>query len=72
MACLEARRAGDGLAAGHRRGQAYEIKPLHDAGLHGEGMTIAIVSFDKFTPSDVDLFDQQLRHHGAPPVDVVH
>ncbi len=51
---------------------AYEIKPLHDAGLHGEGMTIAIISFDLFTPSDVTLFDQTFGIHGAPPVDVVH
>src|SRR5204863_6332202 len=51
---------------------AYEIKPLHDAGLHGEGMTIAIVSFDKFTPSDVTLFDHDFNIHGAPAVDIVH
>jgi kumamolisin len=51
---------------------AYEIKPLHDAGLHGEGMTIAIISFDLFTASDVTLFDQTFGIHGAPPVDVVH
>jgi kumamolisin len=52
--------------------KAYEITPLHDAGLHGEGMTIAIISFDTFTPSDVDLFDQRFGISGAPPVDVVH
>ena len=52
--------------------KAYEIAPLHDAGLHGEGMTIAIVSFDTFTPSDVTLFDSNFGIHGAPPVDVVH
>ena len=63
--------AGDGLLP-DTVAAAYEIKPLHDAGLHGEGMTIAIVSFDKFTPSDVTLFDQTFGIQGAPPVDVVH
>jgi len=52
--------------------KAYEISPLHDAGLDGQGMTIAIVSFDTFTPSDVDLFDRNFNIAGAPPVDVVH
>lgn len=51
--------------------RAYEIEPLHNAGLHGEGMTIAIVSFDTFTPSDVDLFDQRFNNAGAPPVEIV-
>ncbi|MEO8625551.1 MAG: protease pro-enzyme activation domain-containing protein, partial [Candidatus Limnocylindrales bacterium] len=63
--------AGDGLLP-DTVAAAYEIKPLHDAGLDGEGMTIAIVSFDKFTPSDVTLFDQTFGIQGAPPVDVVH
>ena len=39
--------------------RAYEIDPLHEAGLHGEDQTVAIVSFDTFTASDVDLFDQR-------------
>jgi kumamolisin len=51
--------------------RAYEIEPLHNAGLHGEGMTIAIISFDTFTPSDVDLFDQRFNNAGAPPVEIV-
>ena len=63
--------AGDGLLP-DTVAAAYEIKPLHDAGLHGEGMTIAIVSFDKFTPSDVTRFDRDFNIHGAPAVDVVH
>jgi kumamolisin len=63
--------AGDGLVP-DTVATAYEIEPLHDAGLHGEGMTIAIISFDKFTPSDVTLFDHDFNIHGAPPVDVVH
>lgn len=48
--------------------KAYEISPLHDAGLHGEGMSIAIVSFDTFTPSDLPDFDAQMGISGAPNV----
>ena len=47
---------------------AYEISPLHDAGYLGDGMTIAIVSFDTFTPSDIDTFDRQMGISGAPAV----
>jgi kumamolisin len=50
--------------------RAYEIEPLHDQGLRGEGQTIAIVSFDTFTPSDVDLFDQR-EGLDAPDVEIV-
>jgi kumamolisin len=52
--------------------RAYEIQPLHDAGLHGEGLTIAIISFDTFTPSDVTRFDERNAIVGAPPVEIVH
>ena len=51
--------------------RAYEIEPLHEAGLHGEGMTIAIISFDTFTPSDVALFDQRFNNSGASPVEIL-
>jgi len=51
--------------------RAYEIGPLHDAGLHGEGLTIAIISFDTFTPSDVTRFDERSGIVGAPPVEIV-
>jgi kumamolisin len=50
--------------------KAYEIDALHDAGFHGEGQTVAIVSFDTFTPSDVDKFDQREGFAG-PPVEQV-
>ena len=50
---------------------AYEIKPLHEAGFRGEGMSIAIVSFDTFTPSDVELFDERVGIAGAPDVELV-
>jgi kumamolisin len=49
---------------------AYHIKPLHDAGFHGEGMTIAILSFDSFNPSDVALYDKTFGITG-PPVERV-
>jgi kumamolisin len=39
--------------------KAYEIQALHDAGLNGEGQTVALVSLDTFTDSDVDLFDSR-------------
>ena len=62
--------AGDGLVPG-TVATAYEIDALHDAGLNGEGMTIAIVSFATFTPSDVELFDQTFGYTGGTPVELV-
>jgi subtilase family serine protease len=50
--------------------RAYEIEPLYAAGLHGEGQTVAIVSFDTFTPEDLDRFDSQLGIQ-SQPVDIV-
>ena len=47
---------------------AYEIAPLQAAGFTGQGMNIAVVSFDTFTPSDLPLFDQQVGISGAPEV----
>ncbi len=46
--------------------RAYEIEPLHALGLRGEGQAVAIVSFDTFTPSDVDLFDERFAIDSAP------
>jgi len=62
--------AGDGLVPS-TVSKAYEIDPLHDAGLNGEGMTIAIVSFDTFTPSDVELFDRNFGYTGGTPVELI-
>lgn len=62
--------AGDGLTP-TTVSTAYEIDSLHDAGLNGEGMTIAIVSFDTFTPSDVELFDRNFGYTGGLPVELV-
>lgn len=39
--------------------RAYEIEPLHEAGFRGEGQVVAIVSFDTYTASDVDFFDER-------------
>jgi subtilase family serine protease len=50
---------------------AYEISPLHDAGFLGDGLNIAIVSFDTFTPEDVPVFDAQMGITGAPQVQKV-
>ncbi len=51
--------------------RAYEIAPLHEAGLMGDGLSIAIVSFDTFTPNDVTRFDRQMGITGGPPVESV-
>jgi kumamolisin len=61
---------GDGLVP-EIVSRAYEIEPLHDAGLHGEGMTIAIVSFDTYTPSDVALWDQRFGNADGLPVELI-
>jgi subtilase family serine protease len=50
---------------------AYEISPLHDAGFLGDGLDIAIVSFDTFTASDLPVFDRQMGITGAPDVQKV-
>ncbi len=62
--------AGEGLVPS-TVATAYEIEALHDAGLNGEGMTIAIVSFATFTPSDVELFDETFGYAGGTPVELV-
>jgi hypothetical protein len=41
--------------------KAYNVLPLHKLGLHGEGQTVAIVSFDSFNDSDVRAFDRQFK-----------
>ncbi|MGI8928085.1 MAG: S53 family peptidase [Candidatus Limnocylindrales bacterium] len=50
--------------------RAYEVEPLRAAGFNGEGQTVAIISFDTFTSSDVELFDQR-EGIDAPPVEIV-
>ncbi len=43
--------------------RAYDVTPLHDRGLRGQGQTIAIVSFASFRDQDVDEF---ARRQGLP------
>jgi subtilase family serine protease len=50
--------------------RAYEIESLHADGFRGEGQSIAIISFDTFTPSDIDVFDEHVGITG-PPVENV-
>jgi kumamolisin len=38
--------------------RAFEFEALRALGLHGEGQTVAIVSFDTFDPADVAQFDR--------------
>jgi subtilase family serine protease len=51
--------------------KAYEIDALHAAGFHGEGQTVAIVSFDTFYPADIDAWDLRMGITAAPPVEKV-
>ena len=48
---------------------AYDYAPLHDAGITGEGQTVAILSLDTFLDSDVAAFDAEVGITGAPPVE---
>ncbi len=48
--------------------KAYNVVPLHDRGLLGQGQTIAILSFDSFKQSDVDDFDRRVGIKDAPAV----
>jgi kumamolisin len=50
--------------------RAYEIEQLHAAGLHGEGQTVAIVSFDTFYEDDIDAWDEEMGITG-PAVESV-
>jgi kumamolisin len=40
--------------------RAYEIESLHNAGFHGEGQTVAIMSLGAFNPDDIAAFDQAM------------
>ena len=45
---------------------AYDTIPLYEAGLLGDGQTIAIVSFDTFTQNDIDTYDKEYGIDGPP------
>jgi subtilase family serine protease len=53
---------GDALAA-------YNVKPLRDRGLRGQGQTIAVLSFDSFRDEDVAAFDRAAGIRGAPDIE---
>jgi kumamolisin len=44
---------------------AYDVAPLHDAGVEGQGMTIAVYSAATFDPTDLATFDE--RYGISPP-----
>ena len=48
---------------------AYDITPLYDAGVFGTDQYIAIVSFDTYRPSDIEVFEQELGIVDAPPIE---
>jgi kumamolisin len=50
--------------------RAYDIAPLHTAGLNGDGQTIALPEIDTFKQFDIDYYD---RTYGitAQPVEVI-
>jgi pro-kumamolisin-like protein/subtilase family protein len=48
--------------------KAYEIEPLWEAGIRGEGQTVAIVALDSFRDEDIAAYDQLMGIEGAPKV----
>ncbi|MGH2808524.1 MAG: S53 family peptidase [Actinomycetota bacterium] len=51
--------------------QLYNIEGLHDAGIDGEGVTVAIFTLYTYNESDVQAFDERYGIEGAPPVERV-
>ncbi|MEA2480199.1 MAG: hypothetical protein QOJ07_2121 [Thermoleophilaceae bacterium] len=48
--------------------KAYDIEPLWNQGLHGEGQTIAILSIGTFDPAEIAQFDSQVGHSSGPTI----
>ena len=46
---------------------AYDIKPLYDAGIKGQGQTVALVAYSAFPDDDVAGFMQQFGLGGPTP-----
>ena len=46
--------------------KTYNIAPLHQRGIAGQGQTIAIISFDSFNDADPKAFDRQFGITGPP------
>jgi kumamolisin len=51
--------------------QLYNIEGLHEAGIDGEGVTVAIFTLYTYNESDVQMFDERYGIEGAPPVERV-
>jgi kumamolisin len=51
--------------------KAYNIQPHYNAGFHGEGETIAVVSPISFKQSDMDQYDSEVLKGSGPPVERV-
>lgn len=49
---------------------AYNIGPLWERGIRGAGQTVAVVSFDTYTESDIEVFDDEFGIEG-PEVETV-
>jgi kumamolisin len=46
--------------------KAYDIIPMYQSGLLGDGQTIAVISFDTFTKTDIDTYNQHFAIDGPP------
>jgi kumamolisin len=51
--------------------KAYDITPLHDAGIDGTGQTVAIVSFATFRDTDIAFWDRRFGITGPPVSHIV-
>ncbi len=51
-------------------GPAYDLTPLYNRGIRGQGVKVGIISFAAFPQSDVDGFDQQFGLPSLTPVQV--
>jgi kumamolisin len=50
---------------------AYDIGPLYDAGLRGDGIFVAVVSFCAHLARDIDAYEQEYRLDDPPTGDAV-
>jgi subtilase family serine protease len=46
---------------------AYDVNPLHRAGVDGQGQTIALISFSSYNPADPATFARQNNLRGPAP-----
>lgn len=51
--------------------KVWDIGPLWQQGIRGEGETVAIVAFGTFSQDDVKAFDQEMGIVGAPDVEAI-